>query len=77
MNDFLEACYRSPTILVRFVYFWFVFPVFCLLMRQEGPPWRHLTALEGEDSKEEGRHLRSCEGQAAEAKGFTYEKKKI
>ena len=46
-------------------------------MKQEEASPKAFTALEGEDSKEEGRHLQSCEGQAAEAKGFTCEKKKI
>lgn len=83
MSDFLEAGFslqlimKGPTIsgqgclsLVHISSF--------LLTKQEGASLETLTvmALEKEDSKEEGRHLWSCEGQAAEAKGFIREEKK-
>lgn len=35
---------KCPTILVRFVYFWFLFLVFCLLTKQEGASPEALTA---------------------------------
>lgn len=81
MNDSLEAGFslqlilKCPTISGQGCLF-LVHISSLLLIKQEVASLEDIMALEGEDSKEEGRHLWSCEGQAAEAKGFTCEKKK-
>lgn len=75
MNGFLETCFSLQLVLQVFYnfvqVFWFVFQVFCLLIKQEEASMEALTSLEGEESKKEGMHLWSHEGQAAQAKGFT------